>query len=690
MKRYIWLSILLLTSVLMSAQTQQGYVKTKGRLGSNGSVMKGSRLSGATVIVKGRNAVVSGSNGSFTLAIPGNNYYLQDVQKTGYVLTDPDVLSKQYVQSKNPLVLVMETPDEQLEDKLEAMAKIRTTLQNQLERSRAEMKSLKEQNRMTQEEYQRKLQELYAIQESNEKLVNDMAERYSKIDYDQLDAFNALISKYILDGELQKADSLLKTKGDIIVRTADLRQLQEQNAKDEEELTKRKKKLEKNKELAQKELEDIAQDCFSKFEIFKMQHQNDSAAYYIEYRSSLDTTNVEWQTDAAAFLFEFMAKYDDALTILHHTLKAIGPLTDDSPRSLQMDVEEVYFTMGAVLDAQGKPEEARNYLKKAHDIVAHAVGENNGAMASIYLNLAGSYAITGEYEQVGLYSQKALDICLAINDTLSLNVAQCYNGLGLAAKARLDNETAMTYYSKALSTILKVQGEENSFAASYYGNIGVIYRLIGNIEKSIEFTLKSLNIRKLLFHENHPSLVPTYISIGNACIQLKKGEEAKSYFEKALDIQARLGENNITMAMIYGNLGTAYCYTRQYNEALAYYDKGIELFRKFGDASSMYVSASIAAKVIVYILQGNMDEAEANARISAQISPQMWFGQTAHAYIQLLQGIIAEAESVILKWRDTPQARVSILGDMEIIERCGTIPSSVKADWQRIMKELSE
>ncbi len=312
MKRYIWLSILLLTSVLMSAQTQQGYVKTKGRLGSNGSVMKGSRLSGATVIVKGRNAVVSGSNGSFTLAIPGNNYYLQDVQKTGYVLTDPDVLSKQYVQSKNPLVLVMETPDEQLEDKLEAMAKIRTTLQNQLERSRAEMKSLKEQNRMTQEEYQRKLQELYAIQESNEKLVNDMAERYSKIDYDQLDAFNALISKYILDGELQKADSLLKTKGDIIVRTADLRQLQEQNAKDEEELTKRKKKLEKNKELAQKELEDIAQDCFSKFEIFKMQHQNDSAAYYIEYRASLDTTNVEWQTDAGQMHHTYMNDYNTA------------------------------------------------------------------------------------------------------------------------------------------------------------------------------------------------------------------------------------------------------------------------------------------------------------------------------------------------------------------------------------------
>ena len=79
-------------SVVMCAQTQQGYVKTKGRLGSNGAVVKGSRLSGAVITVKGGNAVVSSRNGTFSLSIPNNSYFLQSVQKQGYVLTDPDVL----------------------------------------------------------------------------------------------------------------------------------------------------------------------------------------------------------------------------------------------------------------------------------------------------------------------------------------------------------------------------------------------------------------------------------------------------------------------------------------------------------------------------------------------------------------------------------------------------------------------
>lgn len=184
MKSLLFFVCSLIISTTAFAQTQKGYVKTKGRLDSNGNVIKGVRLAGASVIVKGCNTVISNSNGLFTLAINDNCFYLQEVRKQGYVLTDPDVLSKQYSYSKNPLVIVMESPTQQFEDKLEAMDKIRTTLQNQLNRSRAEIKALKEQNKLTQEEYDRKLQELVDMQQTNENLVNDMAEHYSKIDYD--------------------------------------------------------------------------------------------------------------------------------------------------------------------------------------------------------------------------------------------------------------------------------------------------------------------------------------------------------------------------------------------------------------------------------------------------------------------------------------------------------------------------
>lgn len=301
MKRFFIFSLLLLVAVLVSSQTQKGYVKTKGRLGNNGVLIAGTRLPGATVTVKGGNAVLSGNNGTFSLSVPNNNYFLQSVQKQGYVLTDPDVLSKQYAWSKNPLILVLETPSQQTDDKLSAEKKIRRTLQRQLQDKEDEIESLKAQQKLSEEEYRRQLQDIYSQQESNEQLISEMANRYSKMDFDEVDEFNRRISSLILEGKLLEADSLLNTKGDINNRAVTLRFHQDANAQAEQEIKKKQKKLEKSKAMAQKELEDLAQDCYSKFEIFKMQHQNDSAAYYIELRSSLDSTNINWMNQAGEF-----------------------------------------------------------------------------------------------------------------------------------------------------------------------------------------------------------------------------------------------------------------------------------------------------------------------------------------------------------------------------------------------------
>lgn len=99
------------------AQTQQGLVKTKGRLGNDGKVIAGTPLHNVTVKVKGRTSVVSNNRGAFSFPVPGEAYYIEKVEKKGYLLTDPDLLSKRYSYSKdNPLYVVMETPDTQLED----------------------------------------------------------------------------------------------------------------------------------------------------------------------------------------------------------------------------------------------------------------------------------------------------------------------------------------------------------------------------------------------------------------------------------------------------------------------------------------------------------------------------------------------------------------------------------------------
>ena len=53
-KLILFLGISLTLALSISAQTQTGFVKTRGRLGSNGKLISGNRIEGATIQVKGR------------------------------------------------------------------------------------------------------------------------------------------------------------------------------------------------------------------------------------------------------------------------------------------------------------------------------------------------------------------------------------------------------------------------------------------------------------------------------------------------------------------------------------------------------------------------------------------------------------------------------------------------------------
>ena len=134
MKRFIFSVILAMAAISMvSAQTtQKGYVKTKGRLDSKGQLIPGQRIASAAIQLTGGHSTVSDANGNFTLTAPDKKFFLSDVRKQGYVLSDPDVLKKQYACSSNPLVITMETPDKQTDDQLAAERKLRRQLQQQL------------------------------------------------------------------------------------------------------------------------------------------------------------------------------------------------------------------------------------------------------------------------------------------------------------------------------------------------------------------------------------------------------------------------------------------------------------------------------------------------------------------------------------------------------------------------------
>lgn len=306
----IILLFVLLIPFGLSAQVQQGYVKTKGRLASNGVVIKGKPLSGVLVTVKGRNSVASRNNGTFTLPILENTFYLQNVQKEGYIIADPETVSRQYAYSSNPLIIVLEDEQQLCEDKQVAKDKIRETLFLQYKHQNDELKRKLEQNEIRKEDYDRMKARLDSLQDSNEALIKSMAEEYARIDYDQLNEFMTRVQQHIFNGELTKADSLLKTQNPNL--DAEVRaffEFQERNTKKRNEQIWR-----DSVEWLQKDV--LAQRCYAKYQLFKLRHSNDSARYYIELRAELDTANITWQLEAGIFIEEFCSDKEDSIWVV--------------------------------------------------------------------------------------------------------------------------------------------------------------------------------------------------------------------------------------------------------------------------------------------------------------------------------------------------------------------------------------
>lgn len=211
MRLFILLLALLMSSISY-AQTQQGYVKTQGRPNKPGKA-----LSGVTMRWRGNmNAVLSGSDGKFVVPFPekknGDAISLVNVRKNGYELIDKDLIGRQLVFSTSvPIEIVMvlsaelEANRKRISDN--AYRKAEETYQKKLKL----LEQQKAESDITVEQYRQQLQQLQDNYEKYVSLIDGMADRYARTDYDHLDSIDIEINQCIENGELDKADSLIHT-----------------------------------------------------------------------------------------------------------------------------------------------------------------------------------------------------------------------------------------------------------------------------------------------------------------------------------------------------------------------------------------------------------------------------------------------------------------------------------------------
>lgn len=561
----------MLMSVLATAQMQTGYVKTKGRM-VGGQLVHGKGLQGAIVTIQGRTSVgVQNADGSFSFPVVGNGFTIQSVTKKGYRLVDADVVAKPCQYSQNPVYLVMEAPEQQLEDLLEAEEKISRGLKLRYQRSLAENKHLMEENRITQEEYQRRLQRLASEQQGSSKLVSEMSRRYASIDYDQLDEFGRQVSELILNGELSKADSLLNTKGDMMTRAETIKKEWQALNSEKADLQQRTDNVTKVREHLQKRLNELAADCYGKYELFKMQFMVDSAMHYLRQRTELDTMNTCWMYDYARYCYD--NNYTtEAIEICKRILIVSGDSEDLDAKNL----------LGILLNITGHYKESAEYFEEVLAQRRQRFAGGTGTaeqLASSLMNLGNTYKELGEFdkakkailESIDIKRQQAKDVDGEYEVAVSLhNLGTLYAHYSCFSDAEPCLKEAMEIYRRCMVTKPQELEYQLNLARllNYYG---AIKHETGRREEGEQMVKESVDILSRLSEKSARKYEFTLCtSLTTLSVFYKESSRLDDYekiYLKILDIRRHyVREDSLlyghglvnaldTLANFYGNTG---------------------------------------------------------------------------------------------------------------------------------------
>ena len=545
------------------AQTQKGFVRTIGRSNDGKKVTGVKRVEGVAIKTEDGKGTMSDKKGNFELRPEKITFVLSQVRLDGYIAIKPEGLPKTYTCSKNELEIVVMNLNEQAEVQRVAESKIRHQLSKQYKDSIQELENLKTRMKITQEEWRRRMQEVYDRQLNDEKLIKEMAERYSRIDFYALDKENRLISQYIIDGKLDEARRLIECKGDINKRIDENRQHREVNIQG-------KKNLEQSEAFELQEREDIALDCFNLAETFKLTHQLDSALYYLSKRLEIDSNNAGWLSDIADFYRVYIGDYNLALSYLYKVRKIQERVLDENHPALAT----TYNNIGLICDLRGDYDTALEYYDKVRKVEERVLGENHPALATTYNNIGMVYFNRGDYDTALEYYDKARKIQERVLDENHPALATTYNNIGGVYDSKGDYDTALEYYDKVRKVDERVLGENHPDLATTYNNMGNVYDSKGDYATALQYYDKARKIQESVLDENHPALATTYNNIGGVYDDKGNYDTALGYYDKARKIQERvLGENHPALATTYNNIGFVYDKKGDYDTALQYYDK---------------------------------------------------------------------------------------------------------------------
>ncbi|CAF3707756.1 unnamed protein product [Rotaria sordida] len=132
--------------------------------------------------------------------------------------------------------------------------------------------------------------------------------------------------------------------------------------------------------------------------------------------------------------------------------------------------------------------------------------------------------------------------------------------------------------AEQLYQILLQKASSDKERSEYNLQLGSVYDNMGEYSKALSSYERSLEIQKIAFSPNHPSLASTYHNIGTVYYNMGEYSKARSLLERSLEIQKiALPPNHLDFANFYNNIGMVYYNMGEYSKALSSYERSLEI-----------------------------------------------------------------------------------------------------------------
>lgn len=600
----------LLITLSASSQTQVGYVRTleRPRQASVG-------IEGVTVnILEYPNAIVTKKKGKFSFAIPGKkqggSFTVARIEKKGYTLVDKQLRGRRYAYSADvPLEIVMVSNQQLEKDKLQIEKKAIEKARNNYERKIASLEKLLQEKAISEQEHGEQLEQLAKDYENYISLIDKMAERYALTDYRGLSDINRQINECIENAELERADSLINSKGSFDQREQEIRSQLELNRKAAEVLAQSQKD-------AEFKLNDLAQDYYNKYTIFAANYQNDSAAYYLERRANLDdTTNVEWLYDAACYLKD-IGNIDKALSLFlkaHSQYVATG--TNNLRHALILEtIADTYYDKSDDINAKPFYDLAIDAFEAINTLHPHLVHCYNRLLFSITSTMKNGQKIWDAFEGTKLkvsdgedyYKDKVILNKIYDNPVIDLDNIFFEDG---SWSSDIDYNKAVLYHERVLSKVDSIYGPNCVLAAIVHMSLGKAYRYSRNLDKSLEnYVLASQIINSI--DSLNPELSDLYEKMADFFRYAKKDTAAAiNCYQKAIHILKKVYGINQKMGVYYRSLGDLYDKLHEYQSALESYFEALDNDKRIYGEKSNWIIQTNSTISLTYRNLGDFDKA---------------------------------------------------------------------------------